>query len=384
MDLADKIAELKTRIERQKTSVMTEEATKTAFVLPFLQSLGYDIFNPMEVVPEFTADHGVKKGEKVDYAILQDGQMTILIECKPIGANLEAKHAGQLYRYFSVTDARFAVLTDGIRYVFYTDLEKENRMDERPFFEFHVLEYRDRDVDELKKFARQTFDLQNILDTAANLKYHNALVTEIASEFESPSEDLVKLLTSRIYSGRFTTQVKSQFEVLVSRALKDFVRERINERLKSALDNGSGAPVAFEAEPVGGGAEEASQVSNDGVVTTEKELDAFRTIQAIGSESVDPARIVMRDAKSYCAILLDDNNRKPICRFYFGKKRMAVGVFLPEGEERHEIESVVDIYRFRSWVLGAVGQYLGGGVVSMDVEGSVLINTSDSGVAVHA
>jgi len=94
MDLIDKLTELASRIQRQKDSALTEEAAKTAFVLPFIQSLGYDVFNPSEVIPEYTTDHGVKKGEKVDYAIKQDSVITIIIECKPIGADLEAKYAG--------------------------------------------------------------------------------------------------------------------------------------------------------------------------------------------------------------------------------------------------------------------------------------------------
>jgi len=189
MDLIDRLSELKTRISRQKASVGTEEAAKTAFVLPFIQLLGYDIFDPSEVVPELTADHGVKKGEKVDYAIKQDDQVVILIECKSIGAKLEAKHAGQLYRYFSVTDARFAVLTDGIRYVFFTDLEKPNTMDQRPFFEFDVLDHRDEDVEELKKFARHSFDLDTILDTATNLKYHKALLANSSAGIDDERSD---------------------------------------------------------------------------------------------------------------------------------------------------------------------------------------------------
>ena len=351
MDLSDKLTELRSRIDRQRSSVRTEEAAKTAFVLPFLQALGYDIFNPAEVVPELTADHGVKKGEKVDYAIKQDEKIVIIVECKGIGADLEAKHAGQLFRYFAVTDARFALLTDGVRYVFFTDLEKANRMDERPFFEFNILEYRDRDVDELKKFAKHTFNLQTILDTAANLKYHKALMVEIEKEFSAPSEELVRLLSSRVYDGRFTGQVKAQFETLTARALKDYVREKINDRLKSALDGGLPPEVEEDDTAL------KDAASDDGIVTTEEELEAYRIVQAIGSEVVQPSRIAMRDAKSYCAILLDDNNRRPICRFHFGRKRLAVSIFKPDGESRVDIESVIHLYAHKGDILDAIRQY---------------------------
>ena len=351
MDFSDKLSELRLRVDRQRSSVSTEEAAKTAFVLPFMQVLGYDIFNPAEVVPELTADHGVKKGEKVDYAIKHDEKIVILVECKKIGADLEAKHAGQLFRYFAVTDARFALLTDGVRYVFFADLEKPNRMDERPFFEFNILEYRDRDVDELKKFAKHTFDLQTILDTAANLKYHKALMVEIEKEFSEPSDELVRLLSSRVYSGRFTGQVKAQFETLTSRALKDFVRERINDRLKSALDGDQSPKV--EDGPV----LDMANSDDNGIVTTEEELEAYRIVQAIGSEVVEPSRIAIRDAKRYCAVLLDDNNRRPICRFHFGSKRLAVSIFKEDGESRADIRSVNEIYRHKGDILDAIRQY---------------------------
>ena len=236
LDFIDKLNELAGRIKHQKDSVLNEEAAKTAFVLPFLQALGYDIFNPLEVIPEFTADHGVKKGEKVDYAIKREANVAIIIECKPVGAELVSKHAGQLYRYFSVTDARFGVLTDGIRYLFFSDLEKENKMDDRPFFEFNLLQFSENQVDELKKFTKSAFDLETIISTASNLKYHRALLQEIDTEFENPSEELVRIFTGRVYSGRFTQQIKEQFTKLTHRALRDFVRERINERLIIAID----------------------------------------------------------------------------------------------------------------------------------------------------
>jgi len=360
MDLIDRLHELSARAKRQLGSVKTEEAAKTAFVMPFLQALGYDVFNPDEVIPELTADHGVKKGEKVDYAIRLNDQIVILFECKPVGADLTADHAGQLYRYFSVTDARFGVLTDGLKYVFFSDLEKENKMDERPFFEFNLLTFDDEQVEELKKFAKGWFDLDTIISTASNLKYHRALLAELRQEYEHPSEDLVRFLTARVYSGRFTQQVREQFTELVREAFRDFVGERVNERLKSALDS-EGKQAPKSPEPTAQ-SEEASQtedsVTGSGVVTTEEELQSHRIIQAIGAEVCDPARIALRDAKSYCAILFDDNNRKTICRLYYKKTKNTVRIFVPEQEVAIDIASPVDLYRRKDAILSAVRQYL--------------------------
>jgi ubiquinone/menaquinone biosynthesis C-methylase UbiE len=171
MDLIDRLRELATRLPRQIEHIQTEEATKNALILPFIAALGYNVFDPTEVTPELNADVGVKKGEKVDYAILKDGKPIILFECKHHATDLAQTHASQLYRYFSVTDARFSVLTNGIVYWFYTDLDAPNKMDAKPFFEFNLLDIRDGDVDELKKFSKSAFDLNHILTTASELKF---------------------------------------------------------------------------------------------------------------------------------------------------------------------------------------------------------------------
>lgn len=99
MDLATKLIELEKRTAQHRELLLTEEAAKTALVMPFLQALGYDVFDPGEVIPEFTADVGIKKSEKVDYALCVDGRVSILIECKPSSVALDLKHASQLYRY---------------------------------------------------------------------------------------------------------------------------------------------------------------------------------------------------------------------------------------------------------------------------------------------
>jgi len=354
VDLIDSLNQLAARIRRQKDSVHTEEAAKTAFILPFLQALGYDVFNPSEVIPELTADHGVKKGEKVDYGIKLDGKIVLLIECKPVGSDLEAKYAGQLYRYFSVTDARFGVLTDGIRYLFFSDIEKQNKMDDRPFFEFNIIGFDDNHIEELKKFTRSAFDLDTILGTASNLKYHRALVSEIESEFDSPSEEFIKIFASRVYPGRFTQAVKEQFTILTDNALKDFVRSRVNKRLKTALETDKLEQSTLSESTIG---IDNKTEEKDAIETTPEEMKAYRIVQAIGAEIADPSRIVIRDAKSYCAILWDNNNRRPICRLHFGKNRNLISIFTPNGEVKIELERIINIYQHKTEIKSAVEQY---------------------------
>ena len=175
MDLIDKIKDIAARIPKQIEFIKTEEATKNAFIMPFISALGYDVFNTLEVIPEFTADIGTKKGEKVDYAIKKDDDIIILIECKWSGADLQKEHASQLYRYFSATESRFAILTNGVDYLFYSDIDEPNKMDSKPFFIFNILDFQDHQITELKKFTKAAFSLDDILTTASTLKYTGAI-----------------------------------------------------------------------------------------------------------------------------------------------------------------------------------------------------------------
>lgn len=352
MDFADKIAALAQRIAKQKDAIETEEATKTAFIMPFLRDLGYDVFDPHVVVPEFIADVGVKKGEKVDYAIKLDGKVVMLVECKPCKGALSTQHMSQLYRYFSVTEARFGILTNGIVYWFFTDLEQPNKMDAKPFFEFDMLNYRPAQVEELKKFATGNFDVTTILETASDLKYGSLLMREIANEIEAPSDEVMRLLIGRVYDGKLTANVLAKFGPLVQKAMKDTVRELVNQRLSSAMDDTAkialpvttsetvklDAPAVVDAPADGAG-------ELDDIVTTQEEIDGYHIVRAIVREVVKVERVTMRDAKSYCAILLDDNNRRPICRLHLNRGIKYLGLFDAEkNEERVRIESLDDIF----------------------------------------
>lgn len=354
MDLIDRLREIAARIPKQLEHIQTEEATKNALVMPFIAALGYDVFNPMEVTPELNADVGLKKGEKVDYAILRDQKPILLFECKHHAADLGKTHASQLYRYFSVTDARFGVLTNGVNYWFYTDLEAQNKMDARPFFEFSMLDIRESMVEELKKFSKSAFDVNNILTTANELKYTREIRRIMAEQLTSPSDEFVKFFTAQVYSGRMTQAIRDQFGQFTRQALKQFINDQINERLKSALGGEVAAPpvapevaaAVVEATPA------AAPVDSSAVATTDEEKEAFYIVRAILRGSVDVKRVVMRDVQSYCGILLDDNNRRPICRLHFNAAVKYIG-FLdgprvnPKDaakEERVVIKSLDDIY----------------------------------------
>lgn len=362
MDFIDYLRVLSTRISNTKNIIQTEEATKNAMIMPFIQILGYNVFDPMEVTPELVADVGTKKGEKVDYAILRDGKPIILFECKKSGADLHINHASQLFRYFHVTEARFGVLTNGLVYRFFTDLEQPNKMDEKPFFEFNILDFKERDVEELKKFAKAAFDLDTILTTANDLKYTRAIQTRLAEWMLNPAEDFVRLVSADLLGNkRFTPAVRDQFTVITKRAFEQLVGERINERLKGAMTPES---VTVSDPPISGvvsvPAEATSSPADSQHNTSAEELEGFHIVRAILREVVSTKRVVMRDAQSYCAILLDDNNRKPICRLRFNNtEKLRVGVFNDKkDEEQFALECVDDIYNYADQLKATLFAYL--------------------------
>lgn len=359
MDFIDNLRMLATRIGNTRAMIQTEEATKNAMVMPFIQILGYNVFDPLEVTPELVADVGTKKGEKVDYAILRDGKPIILFECKKAGSELSINHAGQLFRYFHVTEARFGVLTNGLNYRFFTDLEQPNKMDEKPFFEFNILDFKERDVEELKKFAKSAFDIDTILTTANELKYTRAIQTKLAEWMVNPSEELVRLVSAELLGNRrFTPAVRDQFTLIARRAFEQLVGEKINERLKGAM-----APESLSVpDPTPAATSEPASLAatvEQQVATTQDELEGFHIVRAIVRSVVPTKRVVMRDAQSYCAILLDDNNRKPICRLRFNNvDKLRLGLFNEKKEEElFNLDTPDDIYSHADRLRETVAAY---------------------------
>ncbi|MVA19829.1 restriction endonuclease [Agrobacterium vitis] len=314
----------------------TEEAVKTAVVLPFLRALGYDVFDPGEVVPEFTADAVGKKGEKVDYAINIDNEIRILIECKPISTLLEKKHLDQLYRYFSVTNAKFAILTNGRTFNFYTDLDAPNKLDTRPFLVFDIADFNSSIIAELKKFEKASFDVTAILATAERLKYTSGIKQVIAKLIEDPSEDFVRIVSSGIYEGRITSQVREMLTGVVRSAFREVIMDTVKNRLSSAL-----AETEQVIETIDQTVEEAQDV-----ITTDEEREGYMIVKAIAREVIGPSRVVMRDQKTYCGILIDNNNQKPLARLWFNRSVKYIGLFDGEQEERVIINSLDEIYEY--------------------------------------
>jgi hypothetical protein len=360
MEFEDRIAALATKVTNQAAAIGTEEATKNAFVMPFISTiLGYDVFDPLEVVPEFTADVGIKKGEKVDYAIMRDGEVQILIECKASTGIPKIEHASQLFRYFSTTNARIAALTNGVVWQFFTDLDAPNRMDAKPFLVLDLLDIDDTLLPEVQKLSKASFDLDSIISAAEELKYVGALKREIARQFKEPSDEWIKFFTQRVYDGTYTARVREQFTALVTKASRQFLTESVNDRLKTALGAGVGIAAVHSAPEVTSEAVAVEDLDRDTEIeTTLEELEGYQIVKAIACGEIKPQRITQRDAKSYFAVLLDDNNRKPIARLHFNGRQKYLGLLDSDKvETRHPLESLDEIYLHAEQIREAVLRY---------------------------
>ncbi len=339
MEFEEKVKGFTERIEKLKGSINTEEATKTSLIMPFFSLLGYDVFNPTEFTPEFIADVGIKKGEKVDYAITLNGQVTILIEAKSITENLQ-KHGSQLFRYFGTTQAKVGILTNGIIYKFYTDLDEENKMDITPFLEIDLTDLKDVDIVELKKFCKDNFDLNTIIVSATNLKYTSSIEKVLANEFNEPSDDFIRLILNEgVYDGVKTQNVIDKYRPILKKSINHYINTLMNKKLQNALNNSTESNVEEDNLNV---------EDDDGIVTTDEELESYYIIKSILAEYIDPKKLYYKDTYSYFGILYENKVTKWICRVFL--KESVKFVVIPDKDKndvRYEIESISDLYKLK-------------------------------------
>ncbi len=353
MDFIDELRQLSSRVQQLRDQITTEEATKTAFVLPFLQLLGYDVFNPLELAPEYTADVGIKKGEKVDYAILKDGQPAILVECKWCGEPLEP-HASQLFRYFATTTAKFGILTNGVVYRFFTDLDQPNKMDLTHFLELNLLDIKEALVPEVKKFHKANFDPDSLADLASELKYTTAVKQLLAKQVAAPDDDFVSYVLSEVYPGRRMQATIEKFREIVRKSFVQFINETVNEKLKSAMQ------PTVEQKKEDDTAVESATTEESRIQTTAAEMEAYYIVKSLLYPDVAPDRLVFKDLESYCTILLDNNVRKWICRLKLEgvKKSILFPANAGGVEVTVPLQSASDLYGLREQFVQAAKKHL--------------------------
>lgn len=310
------------RVAELSENITNEEQTKNAFIMPFFQALGYDIFNPLEFVPEFTADVGIKKGEKVDYAIILDGVPQILIECKSITENL-TKHDSQLFRYFGTTKSKFGILTNGREYKFFTDLDEPNRMDTTPFLTVDITDIKENQFIEIIKFHKENFDIDSIVSSASELKYLNNLKAFLTENIVTPSDSFLRYLTSEIYEGRVTQNILNTFSPIIVKGFNQFITERVNEKLSAALNTSVETKVTTEV--VKTEVEDVESVEYE-VMTTPAELEVYTVVKMLAKDVITPDRVYYRDNRSYFNVLIDDNIKKWVLRYRSNSKKSTIEI----------------------------------------------------------
>ena len=345
MDVYEQLSNLANSLPDLEGQLATEEATKHALVLPFIAALGYNVFNPRHVVPEYVADVAGYKGEKVDYALMRDEVPAVLIECKQADVELSVRHLAQLSRYFTRTNAKIGVLTNGVVYQFFTDLVDPNKMDETPFMTLNLRELDEERVKELHRLTYDALDLDGMVDAARELSYLNGMRTVLERQLTAPDDELVKWLARQVYNGIITERIRAEFAERTRKAFRSLINERVNEIIRRAadFDQSNDAAVEPEADEIEADAPETSE--REGIVTTAEEIEGWDVIKTILEGTVDVDRVHMRDTKYYCSIILDDNNRLPLCRFRFGKRKKVIVLFDAEkNTTNHTIESLDGIY----------------------------------------
>ena len=346
MELIDSIRQIAKVYTERKDIIQTEEATKNALIMPFISALGYNVFDPTEVVPEFTADVGIKKGEKVDYAIIKDGKPIMLIEAKWSGETLDVSKESQLMRYFNATPAKIGVLTNGHEYRFYTDLDQDNIMDMMPFLQFSICDISEQIVRELKRFAKGAFKIEEIASTASELKYTGAMKLYLMEQLQEPCEEFVRHMALKVFTGRLTESVREKFKVITKKAFTQFISDRVSDRLASALseEKAANTPADSQQDTT---PETPAETTKSKIVTTQDEIDGFNAVKAILRTRIDVKRVTLKDTVNYCNVLLDGNIRKPLCRFYFNNTNNKFIAFFDTSRKempKVHLDTVDDIY----------------------------------------
>jgi predicted type IV restriction endonuclease len=345
MGFNDSIRELQSHIKEQIEYIRTEEATKTALVQPFLEVLGYDTNKITEVMPEFSIDNAGQKNERVDYAIMCDGKPRILIECKQYQSDLNKKDIAQLRSYFPwIEGAQFGILTNGTTYKFYTDLDKDNILDDEPFLELNMLKIndpaRDPSVAELKHFYKSA-NLSDAHERARKLKYMKKIKTiligseEPDSENKGPSEELVEFFLHNL-GVKASKNNKELFKQLIIDTFNQYIDNSIDSIIKKLRDN----PVVPDT-PI-----------DPNESTRNYQSEAYYIIKTLLENEADPNQIISRDSENSFDILFNGPPETILCKLYLTETAKYLGIFDDNGKEHKiKIYTLNDINKYKDQII---------------------------------
>lgn len=300
MGFENELKILSNQIMERKQVITNEEMTKQSLIIPFLQLLGYDVFNPLEVKPEYDADFGFKKGEKVDYAIFRNDEPIIFIEAKAVNEKLTI-HNGQLARYFNATPSvKVAILTNGIEYQFFTDLTEANIMDRKPFYTFNIESFNEIDIENIERFRKEKYEPKSILTLAEDLVYLSNLNATLKDLFTNPSDDFLRFLIKDFSSNRVTTSVIERFRPIVKKAINSALLEIIREGL---TETASTTETKMKSVQAVSNVKESKKL---GIITIEDEIRGYELIRGILDKAHrDISQVKYKDTVNYFNIYVE-------------------------------------------------------------------------------
>lgn len=374
MGFKDDLQRLSAQIAERMGHVVNEEMAKQVLILPFLKVLGFDVYNPLEIRPEYTADFGKKKGEKVDYAIFKDGTPVMFLEAKALSEEL-GNHDAQLARYFNSTpQVRFAILTNGVTYKFFSDLNASNIMDQSPFLIIDMTNLTATDTEVLANFKKDSFEAEALVKYAEELVYTSNINAKLKDLFRNPPDDFIRYLVKDFSDTRVTSAVIERFRPIIKKsislALIDMVSQGLFPQESGSEDPGSGQnppadiPQSAEASPP------PSDIGGKSVITTEEELESFAMIKKILEKNgKDVSELGGKDTTIYYGIFvksvfrwfirlnLDSANKQVITKLRVEEaQQLAKGFMVDQapkgiGESRVYIDSHNDLARLEPLIL---------------------------------
>ncbi|MBH8564300.1 restriction endonuclease subunit R [Nostoc sp. CENA67] len=312
MGFTEDIAKLSEHVRNKADKGLNEQATKMALILPFLKAIGYDVFDASEVMPEYVADFATKQPgplKKVDFALAINGNVVMLLEAKACGQKAEA-HDGQLRYYFnSLVATKVGIVTNGIVYRFFTDLRAVHVMDNEPFFTFNILEYDSKDIDNLKFFHRDNFDVAAIVRHAEEMLYVNGMTQLVGNLLRSSSDEFIRFLVSELrasdpkyeFKGNISPAVINKFKPIVKKSIQGSLLELMTSSLNREMEQ----PVEVEVEQEIEEEEKQQEPQESRIVTTAEEITAFEKIKTITQASTSyNFEVKYKDTASYFGINL--------------------------------------------------------------------------------
>lgn len=364
-DLARHVEQVRARLPHLKG----EEATKQALVIPLLQLLGYDVFDPREVKPEYTADFAVKRAgqlEKIDYAICSEGQPVLFIECKAHDQVLE-DHSGQLARYFNATPSvRIALITNGTRLRVFTDLRQPNVMDTTPWLEIDLLSLKPVELDALRRLRKTEYASEAVVALAEEMVYYSSMTAYISQQLRDPSESFVRHVAGEVLpSTRLTKNLVERLAPILKKSVQSAVLENVAKSFAAPPSDPPAPPPVEELR------ESHERVASaDGIETTREELTCFELASDWIRETHPDSGVAYRDSKAYLT-LHQNNIRKWFVRLNVQRapfwvafrhvqpeelRLLAPGmpVISPtHGDSRVSLSSVDEIRKLRSAIVAA-------------------------------